>query len=133
MDFYSRLFAGQLGGDGSGGDENFKLAVSGDLTTVNAKMLDGVTNIGNYAFYSCGLTSIEIPGSVTSIGSDAFEYCRSLTSVTVLSTTPPTLGSYAFSSTHSNLKIYVPAESVDAYKAATNWSSYKSKIQAIPA
>ena len=33
------------------------------------------------------LTSIVIPDSVTSIGSSAFEYCRSLTSVTFKDTT----------------------------------------------
>lgn len=33
----------------------------------------------------------------------------------------------------SNLTIYVLAESVDAYKAASGWSTYADKIQAIPA
>jgi len=40
------------------------------------------------------------------------------------------LGTSAFDSTN-NCQIYVPAASVDAYKAATNWSSYASRIQAI--
>ena len=43
-----------------------------------------VTSIGNYAFSWCtGLTSIEIPNSVTSIGGSAFYGCTGLTSVTI--------------------------------------------------
>ncbi|MBR3993966.1 MAG: leucine-rich repeat domain-containing protein, partial [Clostridia bacterium] len=45
---------------------------------------DGVTSIGDYAFYYCDfLASIEIPDSVTSIGDYAFSYCRSLTSIEI--------------------------------------------------
>ena len=39
-----------------------------------------VTSIGFYAFSWCGLTSITIPSSVTSIGNGAFEGCSSLIS-----------------------------------------------------
>ena len=43
---------------------------------------DGVTSIGNYAFYYCtSLTSVYIPDGVTSIESSAFYGCTSLTSV----------------------------------------------------
>ena len=39
---------------------------------------NGITSIGNYAFYMCeSLTSITIPNSVTSIGRNAFEECTS--------------------------------------------------------
>ena len=93
---------------------------------------DSVTSLGGWCFYGCSsLTCIIIPDSVTSLGDRCFQYCSSLTSVTCKATTPPTLGSTAFSSTNSTLVIYVPAESVDAYKAATNWSNYADKIQAI--
>ena len=91
----------------------------------------GVTSIGNYAFCYCGLTSITIPSSVTSIGAGAFQYCTSLTSITVNATTPPNCTQGAFDNTN-NCKFYVPAASVDAYKAASGWSDYASRIQAIP-
>jgi hypothetical protein len=42
-----------------------------------------VTSIGNYAFNCTGLTSIEIPSSVTSIGSFVFGYCTGLTSIEI--------------------------------------------------
>ena len=94
---------------------------------------NSVTSIENYAFYYCsGLTSIDIPNSVTSIGDSAFSYCRGLTSITIQATTPPTLAHVnAFNNTN-NCPIYVPAESVDAYKTATNWSSLASRIQSTP-
>lgn len=117
-------------------------------------MPDSVTSIQGRAFHSCySLTSVTIPSGVTSIGEEAFNRCRSLkyvtipsgvtsidqqafaacsglTSVTVSATTPPTLGIAAFDNTN-NSPIYVPAESVDAYKSATIWSSYASRIQPI--
>jgi hypothetical protein len=86
------------------------------------------------------LTSITIPNSVTSIGDFAFSGCTGLTSVTVLATTPPTLGNNVFNVSWPNshlplpnlTEIRVPASSVDAYKAAANWSDYADIIVAIP-
>ena len=93
----------------------------------------GVTSIGESTFAYCsGITSIDIPSAVTSIGTYAFGGCRSLTSVTVNATTPPTLSNAnAFVNTN-NCPIYVPSASVNAYKAAANWSTLASRIQAIP-
>ncbi len=45
---------------------------------------DSVTTIGSSAFWGCsGLTSIEIPNSVTTIGTNAFYDCSGLTSVEI--------------------------------------------------
>ena len=93
---------------------------------------NAVTSLGIQCFRSCkSLSSVTIPYAVTSIGSYCFYNCSKLKSVTCKATTPPTLGSNAFDGTPSTIVIYVPAESVDAYKTATNWSNYADKIQAI--
>ena len=45
---------------------------------------DGVTSIGDYAFFDCtSLSSIEIPDSVTEIGNSAFYHCTGLSSITI--------------------------------------------------
>ena len=90
--------------------------------------------IPNYAFsdkYSnAGFNKITLPSTIESIGNSAFGYTY-LTSVTCLATTPPVLGTNVFIS--NNCTIYVPSASVEDYKAASGWSTYASKIQAIPA
>ena len=98
------------------------------LTSVNIP--DSVTLIGSSAFYNCdSLTSVNIPDSVTTIGEWAFFSCDSLTSVYCKATTPPVLGgTYVFDNNGSGRKIYVPTESVNAYKSAENWSEYASYI-----
>lgn len=99
----------------------------------NVNISDSVRTIGQSAFQDCSsLASVTIGSGVTSIGGSAFYGCSSLASVTVNATTPPTLATGAFDSTSDSLVIYVPAESVDAYKAAHGWSTYADKIQAIP-
>ena len=92
---------------------------------------NSVTTIGNMAFENCsGLTSVTIPTNVTSIGIEAFYGCSSLSSVAINAVTPPELGSDSFYG--STCPIYVPAESVETYKAASGWRVYKSRIQPIP-
>ena len=93
---------------------------------------DSVTEIGKYALKGCsGLTSIDIPSGITSIGGYAFQLCPNLTAVTCNAVSVPTLGTNAFNSTN-DCPIYVPSESVDDYKLATNWKKYAARIQAIP-
>ena len=90
---------------------------------------DSVTTIEDYAFSACSsLTSVTIPDSVTTIGSYVFYDCSSLTSVYCKAITPPTGGYSMFSSNAYGRKIYVPTESVEAYKSANRWKDYADAI-----
>ena len=101
------------------------------LTSINIP--SGITEIYDYTFYECtSLSSIIIPSGVTAIGYGAFRYSSGLTSITCLATTPPTLAHANALDSTNNCPIYVPSASVDTYKAASGWSDYASRIQAIP-
>jgi hypothetical protein len=79
------------------------------------------------------LTSVTIGTGVTIIWSSAFRGCFSLTRVTIHATTPPTLGSQAFNNNPLEPpQIFVPADSVVAYRSAW-WPVFdSSRIFAIP-
>ena len=69
---------------------------------------DSVTGIGDYAFYNCdSLKSVTIPDSVTSIGDDAFCACDNLTSVTIPDSVT-SIGNYAFCACNSLTSVEIP-------------------------
>ncbi len=95
----------------------------------NSTIPASVTSIGNYAFYTTRLTSIEIPASVTSIGMRAFQNCPNLATVTVYAPSC-TLGANAFLNCNKLENIYVFSDLVDDYQGA--WSTYAEKITEMP-
>ena len=82
---------------------------------------NSVRIINAYAFANntC-LTSMTIPSSVTAIGSYVFSGDSALEEMTFEGTTPPTLGNTGNSlgDTAYTFPIYVPCQSIDAYKTA---------------
>lgn len=118
---------------------------------------ENITVIGNASVFDCeSVTEFIIPDSVTTIESSAFEYCFNLKTLTIganvetigywafgncfalksvycRAVTPPKPTYFAdewnvFDSYNITRKIYVPMESVEAYKTAEGWSEFADQI-----
>jgi len=69
---------------------------------------DGVTSIGNDAFYGCiSLTEVTMPNSITSIGEYAFFWCKSLTEITIPNSVT-SIDAGAFSGCTSLTSVIIP-------------------------
>ena len=98
-----------------------------DCTSLaQARVGDGVESIGYRAFQGCvNLQSIYVGAKVKEIGYNAFTSCNVLKKITVMNTTPPTLGSDPFANYAADL--FVPASAVDTYKnkdLSGAWASF---------
>ena len=119
-----------------------KIMLPNSLTTLGSYAFSGcknfpsinipqyITIIPTGCFYDCdGMTDIYLPENVRLIQSKAFGECGGLVNFTCYATEPPAIYSDTFSGINEQLKIYVPSESVNAYKTA--WSAYANNIVAI--
>ncbi len=83
--------------------------------------------------YCNALRELALPRSLTSMAQSGFIYAaqtKPYLHIYVYQTTPPSMSVDPFN--YNYITIYVPAESVDTYKAASGWSRYASKIQPMP-
>ena len=127
-------------------------AFSGCSSLKHFNFPEKLTYINNYVFYNCdSLTSVILPKTITSIGEYAFAQIDSLKSVTILgyltelgrgafyspnirevicmSPEPCYIPSYISNIFHTdaynNANLYVPVQSIEAYKYTTPWSLFK--------
>lgn len=92
---------------------------------------NSVTAIEAYTFQGSKIAKIVIPESVKKIGQLAFLDCNSLTTVVCKSKSVIDISGVPPFFPLSNAILYVPAESVEAYKVANGWSRF-SNIQPLP-
>ena len=93
----------------------------------NSFIPDTVTSLGSYAFAYCKtITSIEIPYSVVNLDEYAFAYCDSLTSIVI----PPSVTSigqqaFAYCESLKNIVILDSVTSIDSYAFLNISSNYQ--------
>ena len=88
-----------------------------DLThTIYIRAFDGCSN----------LKTLTLGKRVQTIQNGAFANCPLLEDVYCRANTPPTCNDSFYDSDIEYIKLHVPAESVDAYKAADPWKKFKS-------
>ena len=113
---------------------------------------EGVTTLPRYFARTNDFTEVKLPNSLKTAGWACFAYCHKIKKVDIGSgatnidswfiqyspletlicraQTPPTITPQTFAprNGYKNFPIYVPDESVDAYKAADVWSGYAARI-----
>ena len=99
----------------------------GKITTTGTSTIYWPTSYGAGPFSDCKeLEFVEVPATVTNIGTGFVAGCTALKEIVLRNPTPATLGTAPFNST--TCPFFVPNESVEAYKSATGWSAFASRI-----
>ena len=95
---------------------------------------EGVLEIGENAFTwtcsSCHITSITLPSTLQRLSIDSFDSISCHQTLTINAVTPPYM--YLDEYEYFPNPIYVPCQSVSAYKTASGWSNFKDYIYGMP-
>lgn len=123
---------------GSGRDEVSMITVSGVMngndfgvannypacTLLDLGRVTGITEIPSYAFDYTSLESVTLPATVEKIGGSAFAECGQLSSLTILSMTPPVLERDVFKGVPEGLVVYVPSAVIPQYAENEGWKGF---------
>ena len=92
----------------------------------SVSMGDGIDTIGKYAFSGCSaLESFSFGTGLKSIGDEAFSDCTGMKKLVSKTAVPPVCGPQALDDINKwECTLYVPQESLDAYKSAAQWKEF---------
>lgn len=101
---------------------------------------DGIEYLGDLIFWNChALTSFNLPASLTHIGTFLFASDENLTSIYSYLPEPIELGDWGNTATFSMLPgttgactLYVPAGTLDLYRAASGWNVFVNIVEMEP-
>ena len=86
----------------------------------------GVTQLSDYSFEECDLTSITIPNSVANIGAMAFAFCSGLTEIFVSWLNPFEVSLDVFEGVDkSNCTLHIPIGTKEKYENSEGWAGFK--------
>ena len=112
--------------------------ITGNVTEMLENEFNGCTNlndviipnsvksIGGRCFAGCkGLNAVLLGTGLKSIGDEAFSGCTALKKLVSKTAVPPVCGSQALDDINKwECTLYVPQESLDAYKSAAQWKEF---------
>lgn len=89
---------------------------------------EGLWKLDGAPFEGCtALTEIDLPSSLREVNNRAFRYCSGIKKVICRAVTPPTHGSgepLLSGCDMTDVKLYVPAMSIDNYRAQNGWKTF---------
>lgn len=101
--------------------------VFGWIASERAENLGVITSYTTGFYYCPNLNFIRFPSTLATFNSNAMQGCTALETLIFEAVTPPTF-SGSFSTTNKSFLIYVPDESVTAYREASGWVDYADRI-----
>lgn len=116
---------------------NLKTLGESSLQGIQAKVVADLGEITSlpYHWYSrlfCdNVECVVLPDTLTSMDTHSMYMDRGFNTLVMKAVTPPTIQDNTFMQLPSSAAFYVPDASVEAYKTATNWSTYASRIKGI--
>ena len=96
------------------------------MTTIT--LPEGVTTLGTECFRTARIRYLVLPSTISTLNHQCLNPVNYCSYIVFKSINPPSLNVNAFGLT-SGCKIYVPDDSVNAYKTATNWTNYAARIR----
>jgi len=105
-----------------------------NCSKLESVILHNMSSIGTQAFYGCKkLTKLTFPVAFSAnIRDRAFEQCTGINNILSFPANPPSCGANTFLGIDKNIPVYVPANSISAYRNATGWN-YFTNYQPITA